>query len=137
MTRLMLIFALAFLYHLAWDGDAQLYNVYRMDETGTMLAGPAVTLPVWLEGDATEQRLYTYWVTSIGIGGESDPCDPLGVWTGLRGDVTRDGIVDVADVRQLAHHLAGDNAACNRQGDLNDDFQFTAVDLVAALQEAQ
>lgn len=132
--KVLFLLCLPFLYHLGWDGEAPLYNVYRMDAGGAFLVGPAVAMPVWLEESVAENSLYTYWVKGVYDGVESDPSNSLGVWTGLRGDVSRDGSVDRADLVQLAGYLAGNPGEVNRQADVDDNFQFNAVDLVIMME---
>ena len=121
--------ASAWLYRIAWDYDGPAtFRVYR---DGVLIGETAET--VFLDTQITQGAEYVYTVTAIVDGAESDPSDPLAVYTGIRGDVNGDGLVTAADQAMLARYLAGSGGTATRRADMDDDFTLTAADLALLL----
>ena len=119
----------AWLYRIAWDYDGPAtFRVYRDGE----LIGETAER-VFLDAQITQGAEYVYTVTAIVDGAESDPSDPLAVYTGIRGDFNGDGAVTAADAAGLAAYLSGNVGTYNRCADMNEDFALTSADLALLL----
>jgi hypothetical protein len=138
--------ASAYLYRLAWDGDTTGavvgYNVYRSEEGGepVLLNVELVEDTVFLDEYIDEQTFYTYYVTSVNsYGVESDPSDPLEVYSGTYGDMNDDDLATAEDLVLLSHYLSANldesspAIALFRLVDMDDDFALDSVDLTMLL----
>ena len=134
--------ASAYLYRLAWDGDSSGgvvgYNVYRSNDGGepVRLNSSPVSDTLYLDEGVAEQAYYTYFVTSVNAYGvESDPSDPLDVYTGAYGDMNGDDLAGADDMVLLAHYLSGnldpdaEQIASFRLVDMDDSFALDATDM--------
>jgi hypothetical protein len=134
--------ASAYLYRLAWDDESAEgvvgYNVYRSQagDEPVLLNDTPVAGTLFLDENITEQTLYTYFVTSVNAYGvESDPSDPIEVYTGTYGDMNGDDLAAADDLVLLAHFLSGNldrtapQIAAFRLVDMDDSFTLDAVDV--------
>ena len=134
--------ASAYLYRLAWDGDLSGgvvgFNVYRSSNgsEAVRLNGTPVTSSAYLDEAIAQQTAYTYYVTSVNAcGEESDPSDPIEVYTGAYGDINGDDVAAADDMVILAHYLTGNLDAqapqivSRRNVDMDDSFSLDAVDV--------
>ncbi len=134
--------ASAYLYRLAWDGELSGgvagFNVYRSSEgsEAVRLNGAPVTTTVYLDEEIAQQTVYSYYVTAVNAyGEESDPSDPIEVYTGTYGDINGDDVAAADDMVLLAHYLTGNLDAqapqivSRRNVDMDDSFSLDAVDV--------
>ena len=134
--------ASAYLYRLAWDGEVSGgvvgYNVYRINDGGdpVRLNSTPVTESAYLDEEIAQQTVYTYYVTAVNTyGEESDPSDPIEVYSGTYGDMNGDDVAAADDMVLLAHYLTGNldgsepQIASRRLVDMDDSFALDAVDV--------
>lgn len=134
--------ASAYLYRLAWDGDLSGgvvgFNVYRSSDgsDAVLLNSTPVASNVYLDEAIAQQTVYTYYVTSVNAyGAESEPSDPIEVYTGTYGDINGDDVAAADDMVLLAHYLSGNldaqapQIASRRSVDMDDSFALDAVDM--------
>ena len=134
--------ASAYLYRLAWDGDLSGgvvgFNVYRSNagSAAVRLNSTPVASNAYLDEEIAQQTVYTYYVTAVNTyGEESDPSDPIEVYSGTYGDMNGDDVAAADDMVLLAHYLTGNldgsepQIASRRLVDMDDSFALDAVDV--------